>query len=436
MRNKIWKAFFPGILAAGALLYVFAFPCMAARFPSRMVRNRAETEYGESRKEFSLEQMLKIAKEQEAVLTGEAPDRFPDSRFLVRNREENDLRVASAAGGCFASGGSEAVFYAVGENYVPEGSVLPAVYGRGIEYSCSTECDTERDGKQYVLTRFAARRTGESGEAGENDGTDGDDGTGGGSGTGGSQSLNRKYWNPGDVVTRKLGGKTYRFCCVDQNYREESTSGQSLALFLCESVIPADTGSRYIYEQKEDGRYDYVFYPGPLTEFGESSEYKDSAVRKWLKQQEEKAEGIPAVNTGVDRGCRGQTAVGAYSRLDPADLRFYDMGKQILTDRYFILSVEEALHYRDFLWRIDGCDEEESGRRAEPCAKGYWLRTPAGNRFGGDTDCVYVVDLIDGNLHPQPVRASGWDGAEKTGGETDMTCPAGVRPAFVLPQEN
>ena len=227
----------------------------------------------------------------------------------------------------------------------------------------------------------------------------------------------------------RLDGVDYRFRCIDQNYGDGGASGRSLALFLCEEVIPADTGSRYVYGQREDG-YGAVFEPGPIVCFGESSEYRDSAVRAWLTGQEDQ-DGLCPVNAGVTRSYLGQTAEGDYSRFDPSCLHSYGMGSQILMDRYFLLSLEEAVKYREYLWQIDGLEEKEAGDAASSFCKGYWLRTPAGDGKSADTGMVYVVDLVNGNIHPQEVKPGGTRGEE----ELDVTSPIGVRPAFVLPQE-
>lgn len=57
-----------------------------------------------------------------------------------------------------------------------------------------------------------------------------------------------RHWNIGDTVTRNIGGKSYRFRCIDQNYADHMDHHKSGALFLCDEVIPANIGSRYEFE--------------------------------------------------------------------------------------------------------------------------------------------------------------------------------------------
>ena len=43
---------------------------------------------------------------------------------------------------------------------------------------------------------------------------------------------------------RQIGQKLYRFRCVDEDYSDNLDGHRSAALFLCDSVIRADTCSR------------------------------------------------------------------------------------------------------------------------------------------------------------------------------------------------
>lgn len=87
---------------------------------------------------------------------------------------------------------------------------------------------------------------------------------------------------------------------------------------------------------------------------------------------------------------------------------------QVVMDQWFLLSLEEALKYRDILWEISGGES--------PYSQGYWLRTPAfmeesSNEFVyGEWE--YAVDLVQGCIRPVQVS----DGA------------MGFRPAYCLPQ--
>ena len=71
---------------------------------------------------------------------------------------------------------------------------------------------------------------------------------GGGTGT----ETQIRHWNIGDTVTRNIGGTAYRFRCIDQNYADHMDYHRKGALFLCDEVIPANTGSHYQFETPED----------------------------------------------------------------------------------------------------------------------------------------------------------------------------------------
>jgi len=75
--------------------------------------------------------------------------------------------------------------------------------------------------------------------------------------------------------------------------------------------------------------------------------------------------------------------------------------------------------------------------------KGYWLRNPEGDSGNYDTDRVYVVDLVQGNIRPELVHAAEdeSDGSEgkavkvQEDEELKNTGTIGVRPVFVLAQD-
>ncbi len=365
--------------------------------------------------EDSLTGIFERARQQEASDTGEDIRFIPDSRFTAGDRKENDLRVISAAGRDMARDNGESEFYVIGVNYMPEGSALASVYGDALEYSSTTEAVFQDGGDTYTLVRFALRRTDAQEEQ---------------SGTGQEGTLpdGRVFWRIGDRVLRKLGDTSYTFRCIDDDYGSGDGEGMSGALFLCESVIPANTGSRTFVTQRGDGSMETVFHEGPAVNFGDSSEYRDSRIRSWLISQEGCTGALP-VPVGVTYGCRGETGEGEYGRFDAAALRFCPVGSQTLTDGCFILSLEEALKYRDELWKVNGYQEEECGEAAGPFARGYWLRTPFRDGSEKESGQVYVVDLVKGNLHPQQIRPDG----ETDDPELAVTSPYGIRPAFVLP---
>lgn len=246
-----------------------------------------------------------------------------------------------------------------------------------------------------------------------------------------------QHWSLGDVVIREIHGKSYKFRCIDANYIDRSGHRRPGALFLCDTVIPADFGSRYEFDT-EQIPHDYVFYPGPVVNFGETGEYKTSKIRKWLQEAGTAgfADAEP-VNIGADRFCTGSTAAGAYEQLLPEELSSSYGGTQKMTDRLFILSVDEALRYRDWLWRFHGSAKRNPETQIGSFCKGYWLRTALGNgqkkEGEPEPEYVYIVDLERGNIRPERVRP------EAEPGETDeellVTGTAGIRPVFVLPQQ-
>ena len=137
------------------------------------------------------------------------------------------------------------------------------------------------------------------------------------------------------------------------------------------------------------------------------------------------------VKIGSDYAFTGSSPEGARSGFDSNSLSAHYIGSQQLNARLFILSVDEALDYKEYLWRFEGADEENPETQASAYAKGYCLRSPGGNSDEFQTGYAYVVDLVNGNLHPAAVRAEGGTGEEKQ----DQTTVYGIRPAFVMPQD-
>lgn len=259
--------------------------------------------------------------------------------------------------------------------------------------------------------------------------------------TGASEAKMR--WSLGDTVVREIDGETYRFRCIDENYSDEMEYHRQAALFLCDTVVPANYGSRYEFETPDDKEHGYVYVPGPIVNFGTSCDYKYSAVRRWLKSAEQSMDGAEPVNIGVSRAYTGSTTEGVYSSFSGGLAGSY-IGSQKMTDQLFILSVDEAFKYREWLWRFDGAKEENPESQYGPFSKGYWLRSPAGDCGNLDTGLVYIVDLVNGNIHPAPVvpakqstknitNLSG-DRKDAEDLEVQLTGTTGVRPAFVLPQ--
>ena len=375
------------------------------------------------------------------------------SGYQVGNRLENDRQVLSAASQCLRDGETEGEFWVTGRNYVPEGTVLKAFYGDQLEYSSTLEEIFTENGQECCKMRFSVRWKQEDSDGIVGGETAGGEAAGEGSAAAGNQTAaGKRYWRLGDVVTREINGSTYTFRCIDQEYQKGSEAEVS-ALFLCDSVISADTGSYYAYEKQENGTYGYVLHQGPIVDFGDTSQYKYSRVRQWLKEAEEQyitwyeqqegqaeAGGLEPVwiDVGVDYSCTGQTAQESFEQLQEEVFRQYSLGYQQMADLYFILSVDEALKYRQYLWRF-AVMPDEGGENPEsqigPYSKGYWLRTPEGSKADEDSGKVYVVDLVNGTIRPEQVT---YDKSEDENEDENRAADAmsiGIRPAFALVQQ-
>lgn len=241
----------------------------------------------------------------------------------------------------------------------------------------------------------------------------------------------RIHWELGDLQQAEIDGQNMLFRCIDQNYSDHMENHGQTALFLCETVIPADYGSRYELREQEDGSHKYEFCPGPLVNFGQSSDYKHSNIQTWLEQAGDKIYLAKKVQIGTDMAFTGETPKGEYSSFDAVNLSSHPIGAQSLYGKLFLLSVEEAVKYKEFLWTFEGSQEENPETQLSSFSKGYWLRTPMGTGDGADMGYVYGVDLEQGQIRPERIRPT-----EGTGdAELDATSPFGVRPAFAMPQD-
>lgn len=241
----------------------------------------------------------------------------------------------------------------------------------------------------------------------------------------------RIHWELGDLQQAEIDGQNLLFRCIDQNYSDHMENHGQTALFLCETVIPADYGSRYELREQEDGSHEYEFCPGPLVNFGQSSDYKHSNIQTWLEQAGDKIYLAKQVQIGTDMAFTGETPKGEYSSFDAVNLSSHPIGAQSLYGKLFLLSVEEAVKYKEFLWTFEGSQEENPETQLSSFSKGYWLRTPMGTGDGADMGYVYGVDLEQGQIRPERIRPT-----EGTGdAELDATSPFGVRPAFAMPQD-
>lgn len=223
------------------------------------------------------------------------------------------------------------------------------------------------------------------------------------------ETAEKAEWKIGDLQIRSLGEKNYLFRCVDEDYSDANSNYQKTALFLCDTVIRSDVDSTDSMKI--------------ILKFGNENNYKSSKVRFWLnKNSFESRFDLLNVYTGVNSAFLGKTGDMAFGQTEPAGLKPKEISFQLMEDGIFLLSLEEALEYRDELWRFAGSERENPESQLSPCSKGYWLRTPVFKtgedgsfRYG---DQVYVVDLERGCLRPAEVS----DGS------------MGIRPAFCVPQ--
>ena len=156
--------------------------------------------------------------------------------------------------------------------------------------------------------------------------------------------------------------------------------------------------------------------------FGKDNNYKTSQVRAWLQKNSQNSSFcLEPIHTGIQTAYTGSTAAGAFSQTSGRELVRQDIGFQFMNDQLFCLSLEEALAYREYLWRFDSGDDNPQSQ-VSAYSQGYYLRTPfylqdENGKFIYNQQ-IYGVDLVNGCL--RPVR---------TDSET-----YGVRPAFALSQ--
>ncbi len=210
------------------------------------------------------------------------------------------------------------------------------------------------------------------------------------------------HYSIGDVQARTMGNKVYLFRCIDEDYEDAIGNSQRTALFLCDSIIRSDVNGT----------------SKKLT-FGFNNNYKYSNVREWLLDQAVD-DFIHETYIGVTRSYIGTTERGTYEQLNDNSLVTGKEMFQLLQDKVFILSVDEGLKYRNFLWKFNGSKVNNPESQVSAYSRGYYLRTP---QDGGMDDFwygdgIYAVSLADGNIQPVSVN------------ETSI----GIRPAMALPQ--
>ena len=209
------------------------------------------------------------------------------------------------------------------------------------------------------------------------------------------------HYGIGDVQVRTIGNITYLFRCIDDDYEDAMGNSQKLALFLCDSVIRSDIGG-----------------VSNKLNFGDNNNYKYSKVREWLLENA-KADFVHETYIGITNSYMGATSTGACEQFSESSLLGQSRLFQQLEDRVFILSVDEAIKYKDYLWKFNGSEENNPESQISAYSKGFYLRTP---QDSGITDFrygtgIYTVSLIDGNIRPVEVS------------ETSI----GIRPVMAVP---
>lgn len=91
----------------------------------------------------------------------------------------------------------------------------------------------------------------------------------------------------------------------------------------------------------------------------------------------------------MDSAFTGSTGKGRFSELSDQDLTVHSIGYQRLTARLFSLSVEEALKYKDYLWKFGDTDADNPEVVTDNFCNGYWLRSPMGNADANSGVCLY-----------------------------------------------
>lgn len=194
------------------------------------------------------------------------------------------------------------------------------------------------------------------------------------------------HYNIGDVQARRIKGKIYLFRCIDEDYGKK-------ALFLCDSTIRSDIDSSAATVKK-------------LT-FGSNNNYKYSYIRTWLNDNADDLFGAEATLIGTNVAYQGATGDGSYEQFNENELIALEKPFQLLEDEIFILSVEEAIQYREYLWRFGGSEENNQETQYSAYSRGYYLRTPQykgenGFEYGPG---IYVVDF-SGSIHPVSVSST------------------------------
>ena len=200
------------------------------------------------------------------------------------------------------------------------------------------------------------------------------------------------HWQVGDFQSRYIGDKSYLFRCVNDNYKDNSNLDKTMALFLCDTVIPSYEGLGFNEDNtKRDTRF-----------FGDNNNYRYSVIRQFLDENQRETGSLVTMDIGVKNEYDGSTAAGSFEAMDESSLTRHKRSvSQYLEAKLFIPSVEEALDMRNYLWRFNRSDRDNIDAVYDgQYLASYWLRTPV----YGTEDMVYTVNLKEGTIEPHAVR--------------------------------
>ncbi len=206
-------------------------------------------------------------------------------------------------------------------------------------------------------------------------------------GKGAADHSQGRVWYEGDTQERTIHGVTYTFRCIDPNYSDAGRN-RAGALFLCDTIIG---GNACIFDENHNG-------------------WPASDLRIWLNEGLEDISGIADAVTTT-----GYTYAGKSSGYQIAESRFTKRKQPgaATKDKLFCLSLEEAVRYGEYLWKLDGSGSDNF-TLAGTYSMGYWLRTPAAR----DGKMCYAV-TYEGTVEPRETAND----------------RIGIRPVFVAMQE-
>lgn len=225
------------------------------------------------------------------------------------------------------------------------------------------------------------------------------------------EGIRTGIWKEGDMQAQEIDGKLYLFRCVDANYTDKTNTDKSLALFLCDTVIPSNEGLGF---DETDGTQSTRF-------FGETNNYKYSVINQWLSNKKAATSNLVMTNIGIVNEYAGATETGKYQSLDNRSLTCFTRDKaQVMYSNFFIPSVEEAIAMKNYLWKFNESDKNNAAEIINNYCEAYWLRTP---QYGTE-DMIYTVNLKTGVIEPKSIKGIEGYGVSNTG----------IRPMYIVEQ--